>query len=39
MPPVDGDRSRIDRLALDPIGEQQAMNPKPVQSRLLNDIA
>ena len=37
MPPVDGDRSRIDDLALDPIGEQQAMNPKPVQSRFLND--
>src|SRR5271157_2769661 len=37
MPPVDRDRSRIDHVALDPVGEQQAMNPKPVQSRFLND--
>src|SRR5271165_2128643 len=37
MPPVDRDRSRVDDVALDPVGEQQAMNPKPVQSRFLND--
>ena len=37
MPPVDRDRSRVDDMALDPVGEQQAMNPKPVQSRFLND--
>src|SRR5271166_303918 len=37
MPPGDRDRSRIDDVALDPVGEQQAINPKPVQSRFLND--
>jgi hypothetical protein len=37
MPPGDRDRSRVDHVALDPVGEQQAMNPKPVQSRFLND--
>ena len=37
MPPVDRDRSRIDDVALHPVREQQAMNPKPVQSRFLND--
>ena len=35
MPPGDRDRSRIDDVALDPIGDQQAM--KPVQFRFLND--
>src|SRR5208282_3940243 len=37
MPPGDRDRSRIDDVALDPLGEPQAMDPKPVQSRFLND--
>jgi hypothetical protein len=37
MPTGDRNRSRIDHVALDPIGKQQAMNPKPVQSRFLND--
>ena len=37
MPPVDRNRSRIDHVALDPVGEQQAMDPKSVQSRFLND--
>ena len=37
MPPGDRDRSRIDDVALDPVGEQQAINSKPVQSRFLND--
>jgi hypothetical protein len=37
MPPVDRDRSRIDYVALDPVGQQQAMDPKSVQSRFLND--
>ena len=37
MPPVDRDRSRVDDMALDPVGEHQAINPKPVQSRFLND--
>jgi hypothetical protein len=34
MPPVHRNRSRIDHMALDPLGEQQAMNPKPVQIQL-----
>jgi hypothetical protein len=37
MPSGDRDRGRVDDVALDPVGEQQAMNPKPVQSRFLND--
>jgi hypothetical protein len=37
MTPVDRNRSRIDHVALDPLGEKQAMNPKPVQSGFLND--
>jgi hypothetical protein len=37
MPPGDRDRTRIDDVALDPVGQQQAMNPEPVQSRFLND--
>jgi len=37
MLPGHCDRSRVDDVALDLVGEQQAMNPKPVQSRFLND--
>src|SRR5208282_6070228 len=37
MPPVDRNRSRIDDVALDPVGDEQAMDPKSVQSGFLND--
>ena len=37
MPPGKRDRCRIDHVALDPVGDEQAMNPEPVQSCFLND--
>jgi hypothetical protein len=32
MPPVDRDRGRVDDMALDPVGLEQAMNPKAVEA-------
>src|SRR5688500_4783184 len=37
MPPVDRDRGRVDDMALDPVGLEQAMNPKAVEARLLDN--
>src|ERR1700761_3700778 len=37
MAPGNRDRGRLDDMALDPVLDKQAMNPKPVQSGLLND--
>src|SRR4051794_5631961 len=37
MPPVDRDRGRIDDVALDPVGLEQAMQPEAVEARLLDD--
>src|ERR1700753_912464 len=37
MAPGNRDRGRVDDMALDPALDKQAMNPKTVQSSLLND--
>src|SRR6201996_5912146 len=37
MAPGNRNRGRLDDMALDPALDQQAMNPKTVQSSLLND--
>jgi hypothetical protein len=37
MPAGDRDRSRVDHVALDPVGDEQAMDSKLLQSRFLND--